>query len=131
LYTVRRIHAWSRESNQNILAPRSLKVNFRLKVAATLFVAATLATPTFAQNAGADTYKANCLMCHGPDGSGNTPVGTALKAANFKDPTIVKAPDAQLTAAVKAGKGKMPAFGTRLTDDQVKAVIAYVRTLEK
>jgi hypothetical protein len=28
-----------------------------------------------AQTAGAAAFKANCAMCHGPDGSGNTPIG--------------------------------------------------------
>lgn len=106
-------------------------MKFHLKVVAILFLAATIATPTFAQSPGVDAYKANCLMCHGADGTSSTPVGTALKAANFKDPAIVKAPDAQLIAAVKNGKNKMPAFGTKLTDAQIKAVIAYIRTLEK
>jgi mono/diheme cytochrome c family protein len=94
-------------------------------------IAASLATPVFAQSAGADTYKAKCAMCHGADGLGATPAGKNLKAASFKDPSIVKAPDAQLIAAVKSGKNKMPAYAGKLTDDQIKAAVAYIRTLEK
>ena len=95
-------------------------------------IAASTVTPAFAQNAGADTYKAKCAMCHGADGLGNTPVGKNLKAASFKDPALVKAPDAQLIAAVKHGKGNMKAsVSASLTDAQIKDVIAYVRTLQK
>jgi mono/diheme cytochrome c family protein len=90
-----------------------------------------MAAPVFAES-GADTYKAKCLMCHGADGLAGTPAGKSLKATSFKDPAIVKAPDAQLIASVKNGKGKMPAsVGAKLTDEEVRAVIAYVRTLEK
>lgn len=107
-----------------------MKLN--LKHVAVFCIAASLATPAFAQNAGADTYKAKCAMCHGADGLGNTPAGKNMKAASFKDPSIVKAPDAQLIAAVKNGKGKMPAsIGAKLSEDQIKSVIAYVRTLQK
>ena len=94
-------------------------------------IAASIATPAFAQSAGADTYKAKCAMCHGADGLGTTPAGKAMKAASFKDPAIVKAPDAQLIAIVKSGKNKMPAYAGKLTDDQIKAAVAYIRTLEK
>jgi mono/diheme cytochrome c family protein len=54
-----------------------------------------------------------------------------LKAASFKDPTIVNASDADLIAAVKNGKGKMPANNGKLTDAQIKSAIAYVRSLQK
>jgi mono/diheme cytochrome c family protein len=89
-------------------------------------------TSAFAQSSGADTYKAKCAVCHGPDGLGNTLIGKNLKAASFKDPAVVKAPDAELIAVVKNGKGKMPAsIGAKLTDAQIKDVVAYVRTLQK
>lgn len=106
-----------------------MKLN--LKLAAIIFLAASIVTPAFAQGAGADTYKAKCLMCHGADGLGATPSGKALKAASFKDPAIVKAPDAELIGIVKAGKNKMPAYGGKITDDQITGVVAYIRTLQK
>ena len=96
-----------------------------------LCLAAALVTPAFAQSSGADIYKAKCLMCHGPDGMANNPAGKALKAVSFKDPSVIKASDAELFAAVKNGKGKMPPENGKLTDDQIKTVIKYVRTLEK
>lgn len=102
-----------------------------LRLAATCCLVAWAAIPAFAQDAGADTYKARCAMCHGVDGTANTPAGKMFKAAAFSDPAIVKIPDADRTAIVKKGKDKMPAFGDKLTDDQIKAVLGYIRTLEK
>jgi cytochrome c6 len=43
----------------------------------------------------------------------------------------VKATDASLIAITKDGKGKMPAYTGKLTDDQIKDVVAYIRTLQK
>jgi cytochrome c6 len=37
---------------------------------------------------------------------------------------------ADMEAAVKNGKGKMKAFSSKLTDDQIKDVVAYFRTLK-
>jgi cytochrome c6 len=94
-------------------------------------LAASVVTPAFAQGSGEDTYKAQCALCHGADGLATTPVGKAFKAASFKDPAVVKTPDAALITIVKSGKDKMPSFATKLTDAQIKAVVAYIRTLQK
>src|SRR5580692_6585422 len=84
-----------------------------------------------AQSSGADTYKAKCQMCHGADGLGTTPAGKAMKAVPFTDPQILNKSDADLIAATKNGKGKMPAYAGKLSDGDIKAVIAYVHTLQK
>lgn len=102
-----------------------------LKSAAVILLAASIVTPAFAQGSGADTYKTKCLMCHGADGTGNTPAGKALKAASFNDPAAIKATDAELIAIVKNGKNKMPSYNGKLSDAEIKAAVAYVRTLQK
>jgi mono/diheme cytochrome c family protein len=94
-------------------------------------MAAATATTALAQGTGADTYKAKCQMCHAADGSGNTPAGKSMKAIPFSSPDLVKASDADLIAATKNGKGKMPAYSGKLTDAQIKEVITYIRTLQK
>lgn len=90
-----------------------------------------MAAPALAQGPGADIYKERCAMCHGNDGLATTPAGQVFKAASFRDPAIVKTPDAALIAIVKSGKNKMPPFGDKLTEEQIKSVVAYIRTLEK
>jgi len=85
----------------------------------------------FAQASGADTYKAKCQMCHGADGLGTTPAGRAMKAVPFNDPQILGKSDADLIAATKNGKGKMPAYAGKLSDGEIKAVISYIHTFQK
>ncbi len=94
-------------------------------------MAASTVTTVFAQDSGADTYKAKCAMCHSADGSGSTPAGKSMKAVPFSSPDLLKASDADLIATTKNGKGKMPAYSGKLTDPQIKDVIAYIRTLKK
>jgi len=93
-------------------------------------LAAALVSPVFAQS-GADTYKTKCAMCHGPDGTAATPMGKMMKIPSFKSPEVVKATDASLGAVTKDGKGKMPAYNGKLTDGQIKEVVAYIRTFQK
>lgn len=103
----------------------------RMRTAAVALLAIVLVAPAFAQGPGADTYKAKCAMCHGADGLANVPMGKSMKVVSFKDPTMVKAPDAQFIASTKNGKNKMPAYAGKLTDPQITDVVAYIRTLQK
>jgi mono/diheme cytochrome c family protein len=103
----------------------------RIRTAAVMLLAILLVAPAFAQGPGADTYKAKCAMCHGADGLAATPMGKTMKVLSFKDPTMVKAPDAQFIASTKDGKGKMPAYAGKLTDAQITDVVAYIRSLQK
>ena len=86
---------------------------------------------SLAQSSGADTYKAKCQMCHGADGLGSTPAGKAMKARPFNAPDVLKESDTDLTAVIKNGKNKMPAFTGKLTDAQITDVVAYIHTLQK
>jgi len=54
-----------------------------------------------------------------------------MGALSFKTASLLKASDADLTAATTNGKGKMPAYKTQLTDAQISALITYIRTLQK
>lgn len=98
---------------------------------AILSMAAFSAMTAIAQVPGADTYKAKCAMCHAADGSGNTPAGKSTKTPSFSSPEMMKMSAAQLVAATKEGKGKMPGYSGKLTDAQISTVVAYIQTLQK
>lgn len=89
------------------------------------------ASVTSLAQSGADTYKSKCAMCHGADGLGNTPAGKSTKVHPFNSPDVVKMSDADLIAITTNGKEKMPGFKGKLTDPQIKDVVAYIRTLQK
>ena len=105
-------------------------MKLRKGIALVAIMAVTTITPVFAQ-AGADTYKAKCAMCHGADGMGATPAGKAMGAKPFNSADAVKESDADLFAVTKNGKGKMPAEAGKLTDAQIKDCVSYIRTLQK
>jgi mono/diheme cytochrome c family protein len=97
-----------------------------------------MATPLSASAADAKTNWANnCAQCHGPDGKANTKMGKVLNAKDLTDPKVqAEFTDAKATQSIKEGvktngKTTMKAFGGKLTDDEIKALVAYVRTLKK
>jgi cytochrome c6 len=102
-----------------------------IHTAALAFVLFFAGRTTLAQNTGADTFKTQCEVCHGADGLGNTPVGKAMGARPYNSPDVRKLSDANLTVIIKNGKNKMPAFGGKLTDAQIKDVLKYIHTLQK
>jgi len=74
----------------------------------------------------AGTYKAKCAMCHGADGKGGK-MGTR----DFASAEVKAETDAQLTEIITKGKGKMPAYGEKLKPEEIKGLVAYVRSLSK
>ncbi|HEX7193203.1 MAG TPA: cytochrome c [Thermoanaerobaculia bacterium] len=89
-----------------------------------------LATPLFAAD-GAALYKVNCNTCHGPTGAGDTPAGKMMKAKPLGGADVQKLSDAELTTTITNGKNKMPSFGKKLSADEIKALVAFVRTFKK
>ena len=104
-----------------------------LATALLLLVLTALAVPATARAdaaAGAALYKEKCIGCHAADGSGNAPMGKALKAGDLRKPEIQAKKDAELAASITNGKGKMPAQ-KGLSPAQVGQILDYVRTLGK
>lgn len=91
----------------------------------------TLGLPAFAAQPATDLYKSKCTMCHGADGSGNTPMGKSQKLRDLRSDEVQKQTDIELTKVIAGGKGKMPAYGKQLSTAQIEGLIAFLRTLKK
>jgi cytochrome c6 len=103
-------------------------LSFRLGLAVLLAlgVISMYSHPAVAQDAAA-TYKAKCAMCHGADGKGGK-MGTR----DFASPEVKGESDAQLTETISKGKPpKMPAYGEKLKEGEIKDLVAYIRGLQK
>jgi mono/diheme cytochrome c family protein len=92
-----------------------------------LLLAIALPITVFAD--GAAIYKTKCAACHGPDGSGQTPVGKNLKVKDLGSAEVQKLTDAEITKVLTTGKGKMPA--SKLSPEDIKTVIGFVRGLKR
>jgi mono/diheme cytochrome c family protein len=101
-------------------------------------LAALVAAAISARAADAkENWDKNCAKCHGADGKGKTKMG---EKAGVKDYTDAKVQDAMkddaMAKAIKDGVKdgdtvKMKGFGETLSDDEIKALVKYVRDFKK
>jgi len=83
---------------------------------------------------GREVYAMACVQCHGRDGAGNPEWESAVRPVSFADCATTAEPAEQWETIVKKGgpvrglSSVMPAFGEAFTDDEVGAVVAYLRT---
>ena len=84
-----------------------------------------------------DNWAKHCVSCHGKDGKGQTTMGRKAGAKDYTDARTWEGfDDAKAIKSVKEGmkegdKEKMKPFADKLTDDEIKALIAYLRTFKK
>ena len=96
-----------------------------LTVVAALAVVLTLSLSAQAQDASAALYKSKCAMCHGADGAKTS--GHDFTTADFQ-----KQSDDALVAVIANGKApKMPKYADKLKPEEIKGLVAYIRTLKK
>jgi mono/diheme cytochrome c family protein len=80
----------------------------------------------------------NCAKCHGEDGKGKTKMGEKVGVKDYTDAKVqAELKDPEMAKAIKEGvkekdsdKVKMKGFPD-LSDDEVKALVAYVRAFKK
>ena len=80
--------------------------------------------------ATAGTFRTKCAMCHGPDGAGSS-VGKSMNVPDLRSSVVQDQADAELAQIISNGKGGMPAFKGSLSDDQIQALVTYVRSLHQ
>jgi mono/diheme cytochrome c family protein len=75
---------------------------------------------------GAALYKAKCAMCHGPDGAGKP----AAKIPSLVTDDAKKKTDEEIIKVVQTNP-KHAALAKALNEEQLKAIVAAVRDLQK
>jgi mono/diheme cytochrome c family protein len=75
---------------------------------------------------GSEVYRRKCASCHGADGGGGP-----RKLRPLGGPEVQARTDAELFDAVARGTPdrRMPAFRGKLADDELRAAVAFVRTI--
>ena len=81
--------------------------------------------------AGASLFDGKCAMCHGKDGSGDSPMGKSMKVPDLRSKVVQKQTDTQIYDVIAKGKKMMPQYGSQLSKEQINNLVAYIRTLKK
>jgi mono/diheme cytochrome c family protein len=79
------------------------------------------------------TFDAQCAKCHGKDGRAHTMRGRLSHARDMTNASWQNdVTDERLFNSINKGKGKkMPAFGKKLSEDQIDALVRYVRQFKR
>jgi mono/diheme cytochrome c family protein len=80
--------------------------------------------------ASAATFKSKCALCHGPDGGGSS-VGKTMNVPDLRSEAVQKRTDAELSQVISDGKGGMPSFKKSLTEEQIRGLVTYIRSLAR
>ena len=103
----------------------------RVAVGAMSLVMLALPITSMAADEGADLFKAKCAMCHGQDASGKTAMGEKLKIRDLRSAEVQKQTDAELEGIISKGKEKMPAYGSKLSKEQIEKLVGFLREAGK
>ena len=77
-------------------------------------------------------YSKNCASCHGRDGRARTFKAKLNHARNLTDPEWQeRVSDERIFNSIMNGKGKMPAYGKKLSEQEIDALVTHVRGLKK
>jgi cytochrome c6 len=86
---------------------------------------------SLAADTSPELFKSKCQMCHGPNGDASTNMAKNLKLKDLGSADVQKQSDSDLKTTIEKGKGKMPAFGSKLSSTQIDDLLKYIRSLKK
>jgi mono/diheme cytochrome c family protein len=76
-------------------------------------------------------YSEKCIKCHKEDGTGGVTdiEGTKIKAPNFTSDKLKKEPDSEFIEMIEKGAKEdgMPAFKGKISDEEIKNLVKYIR----
>lgn len=107
----------------------------KTKLLASLFVAATTISLSAADVK--EIWAKDCQKCHGEDGKGQTKMGAKAGVKDYTDPKVqAEMKDENAVKAIKEGikedgKEKMKGYSDKVNDEEIKALITYMRSFKK
>ena len=104
-----------------------MKLNRRMLLA--VILALVTSSAFSADQKTQDLYKSTCQGCHGVGGRASA-IGKKLGAKDFQDPDVAKMSRSALKKTISDGKNKMPAYKGKLTEQQIDALVKYIRELK-
>jgi mono/diheme cytochrome c family protein len=101
-------------------------------VVVAMFAGASRLSAQAAAETPAQLYGRTCAACHGATGVPAAAMATSMGIPNFTDAHGVAAkPDSVLETSIRSGKAKMPAYGSRLSADQIHGLVTYIKSLSR
>ena len=135
------MHGWSVElelaENSSFVSGRCfgdaallLRLAVRLGAGLTIILLVLVFSTYARADTGVEIYKERCSACHGATGKGDTIFGKNLKIRPLASPEVQSQSDSDLATIISKGKNRMPSFDRKLSKDQTREVIEYIRALK-
>lgn len=82
---------------------------------------------------GKALYNTNCASCHGKKGLGDGPKARTLEASSgdMSGTAYQSQTDGEHFYKTKFGRGEMPKYDKKISDDDIWAMVNYMRTFKK
>lgn len=97
-----------------------------------LFIVLGAANTNEAAADAATIFNRRCVSCHGRDGRGRTRKGRQTHARDMTDASWQDdVSDERLFNSISNGRGKMPAFRKKISENDIDALVAHVRRLRR
>jgi mono/diheme cytochrome c family protein len=77
-------------------------------------------------------YRAQCRVCHGEEAKGDGPAAAALTPRPpdlTRSERVQRMSDEELLQFLSVGKGSMPGFGKILTEQELRALVAWLKAM--
>jgi len=77
-------------------------------------------------------FAKTCASCHGAKGSPSPTMAHSMGIPDFASGALASVPDSVLKNTVANGKGRMmPSYKSRLSTEQIAALVSYIRTFKQ
>ncbi|MFN8208234.1 MAG: cytochrome c [Bacteroidales bacterium] len=82
---------------------------------------------------GKTLWGQHCASCHGKAGLGDGPKARNLEtsAGDFTKAPFTDGTDGEIFYRTKMGRGEMPKYDKKITDEDIWALVNYMRTMKK
>lgn len=112
------------------VAPQALRAGALWALAFGVLAAACEPADNTPVGRGARVFQRTCSGCHGADGRGVQRLGLLERPRDLTNPAFhAEVTDEQLLRVIRTGKKQMPAFGGLIADQDLRNVVAFIRTL--
>ncbi|HEX9162624.1 MAG TPA: cytochrome c [Thermoanaerobaculia bacterium] len=87
--------------------------------------------PAKEKKEGKEIFAKKCQACHGSEGAADTTMAKNMKVRPLSSEEVQKQSKEELIKITSDGKGKMPAFKSKMSKDEIQDVVDYIKSLKK
>ncbi len=93
-------------------------------------IAAEKESPAKEKAEGKTLFESKCASCHGKEAKADTTMAKNMKIRDMHSAEVQKQTKEEIIKIIENGKGKMPAYKSKLTKDQITDLADFIKGLK-